>query len=49
MCEPARLAEWIEADPLDEVPQVAPVAAYGAETIVSADCDDLDECGLPSD
>lgn len=44
-----RLAEWIEAAPPEEATDGAAVAAASGDTIVSDECEDMDECGLPSD
>jgi septum formation protein len=42
-----RLAHWIDAAPAEPVSKSVPVTS--GYTIVSDECDDLDECGLPSD
>ena len=43
-----RLAAWIEAAPPEAPPPPAP-SAVDDDVIVSDECDDEDECGLPSD
>lgn len=46
--ETERLQAWIDASPQEE-PAAAPAASDDADTIIDASCEDIDECGLPSD